>query len=169
MYIVAFVKWCSDSVSSPWQEGQSPIRWSQWSTGKQRLMDPILYLREFSHYSQRCHFLPHVLVDLAVEGGRMQDGEHTPHGEPVTCRSAGAWFLIFCITLHEHKLQYKCSRRSMLQVCKSWWAELSPLKQLPHMSHAWTVISSLFQRWTAALPCKSYRKFFMFMSPLEAA
>lgn len=46
-------------------------------------MGPILYLRDFSPYSQKCPILPHVAVDLAVEGA-MQGGEDTP------LRSAGA-------------------------------------------------------------------------------
>lgn len=40
-------------------------------------MGPTLYLGDFSPYSQKCHILPHVTVDLAVESG-MQDGEDTP-------------------------------------------------------------------------------------------
>lgn len=61
--------------SSPGQEGQDHIRQSCWSTDKQRPMDPILYLKEFPHYSQKFLLLPHVPVDLDVEGGMMQDGE----------------------------------------------------------------------------------------------
>lgn len=164
MYIFAFVKWCSGSVSSPWQVGQSHIRWSHWQAGKQRLMGPILYLRDFSHYSQRCNFLPHVPVDLSGEGGRMQDEEYTPHRQPVTCRSAGAWFLIFCITLHEHKLQCKCSRRSMLQVCKN----CQHWKHTPicHMQHNTTL--EALGLWSAVCSRDGHPNCLALQVPLEA-
>lgn len=176
MYTFALIKWCTDSVSSPGQEGQSHIRQSHWSAAKQRL-DPILHLKEFLHYIQRCVFLPHVLVDLDVEDCMMQGGEHTSQRAPVTCRSAGAWLLIFCLTLHDTSFSISAaggahskSARTDKQHCHCWM--LHTHMQFNTTLEAlglWSAVCSRDGQPNSALPFKSYWKFLMFMPHLDAA